>query len=532
MTDLQKKLLELLCEIDEICQKHHINYALFAGTGLGAERHHGFIPWDDDADIIMTLENYEKFLKVAPKELKTGRALNCLELGPEGYFFTYARYVDLDTTAIQRHTAFGGCDPGIKIDIFCAVPTYASVEKAERHRTEILAFAETICNYGVMYSFRGQAFHELFEKERQLMSRLGRDRYIKKRLMQLKKRHIRKPKRYVLFSGMMSDSYLIDAEIMENIKYVPFEQTTLPVSAQNVAFSKLLYGEGWMHLPKNIEKPRHTMLLDMEVPFSKYMTVLGETLDMEEKGKLAYSRRQIHLTEREAHIDAQIHREKLKNLAVEMQVVKGYEQLSSLEKEDWDLLFKIFQPYYEAQLSLTNRFFGIAISLPKEVFKVAMFTAIVKGSYDVALSILRIVARDCFVDVELYQNLKDKGDFCAKLNTAMFVERNTTVVKELLNEITDETLAVCFTVAFAKLWLCMVDEASTVREDALLNRIEEQLTQFPNAGEFMVLKGYCLQRMGKVEEAEAVYAAAVKNMKNAIIFQKLLDGGYTPYEES
>ena len=38
--------------------------------------------------------------------------------------------------------------------------------------------------------------------------------------------------------------------------------------------------------------------------------------------------------------------------------------------------------------------------------------------------------------------------------------------------------------------------------------------------------------MGKVEEAEAVYAAAVKNMKNAIIFQKLLDGGYTPYEES
>ena len=65
----QQVLLELLREFDRICVKHCIPYMLFAGTSLGAVRHGGFIPWDDDLDLILLREDYERFLAVAPGEL-------------------------------------------------------------------------------------------------------------------------------------------------------------------------------------------------------------------------------------------------------------------------------------------------------------------------------------------------------------------------------------------------------------------------------------------------------------------------------
>ena len=62
--------LDMLIEFDRVCRKHNIKYTILAGTMLGAVRHNGFIPWDDDADIGMLREEYEKF-KVVSKELNS-----------------------------------------------------------------------------------------------------------------------------------------------------------------------------------------------------------------------------------------------------------------------------------------------------------------------------------------------------------------------------------------------------------------------------------------------------------------------------
>lgn len=66
----QAVLLELLTEFDRICRRHDIGYVLFAGSALGAVRHRGFIPWDDDLDVAMLRADYERFLKIAPQEMK------------------------------------------------------------------------------------------------------------------------------------------------------------------------------------------------------------------------------------------------------------------------------------------------------------------------------------------------------------------------------------------------------------------------------------------------------------------------------
>ena len=68
---LQSLLLKMIKYIDEICIKNDIEYYLLAGSSLGSVRHKGFIPWDDDLDIVMTYSNYNRFIEVCESQLKS-----------------------------------------------------------------------------------------------------------------------------------------------------------------------------------------------------------------------------------------------------------------------------------------------------------------------------------------------------------------------------------------------------------------------------------------------------------------------------
>lgn len=81
MSRVHEANLKILKEIDRICRKYHIRYMLDAGTLIGAVRHKGFIPWDDDADVAFTRSQYEAFMKVVKRELPDTMEL----LEPDGY---------------------------------------------------------------------------------------------------------------------------------------------------------------------------------------------------------------------------------------------------------------------------------------------------------------------------------------------------------------------------------------------------------------------------------------------------------------
>ena len=115
---LQMRLLDILVEVDRICKKHDIPYWLSSGTLIGAVRHDGFIPWDDDLDIEMMRKDYQRLMEVLPQELPSWLALQTDETD-SAYFFFYAKVRDrrsrlLELTGYDRIWK----EQGVYIDIF------------------------------------------------------------------------------------------------------------------------------------------------------------------------------------------------------------------------------------------------------------------------------------------------------------------------------------------------------------------------------------------------------------------------------
>ena len=79
--------LTVLQEIDRICRKHHITYYADWGTLLGCVRHGGFVPWDDDIDIVMKREDYIRFLTVAVPDMEEGYAVQTFRNQPDFWLF-------------------------------------------------------------------------------------------------------------------------------------------------------------------------------------------------------------------------------------------------------------------------------------------------------------------------------------------------------------------------------------------------------------------------------------------------------------
>lgn len=116
LTQLHNVELDILDEIVRICSIHNLRYYLAGGTLLGAVRHKGFIPWDDDLDIAMPRPDYDKFCSIATKELKHGYYLSSVDT-EKRYWLPFAKVRKCNTLLIEATTPWLK-DTGIWVDVF------------------------------------------------------------------------------------------------------------------------------------------------------------------------------------------------------------------------------------------------------------------------------------------------------------------------------------------------------------------------------------------------------------------------------
>ena len=134
---LQRRILGNLLAVDKVCREHSLHYYIYDGTMLGAVRHKGFIPWDDDLDIAMPREDYETFIIYANEWLEEPYEFVSYETDST-YPLPFGKVQDANTTLIERpHLPYLG---GLYIDVFPidGVPSNALLRRIHLVRYDVL----------------------------------------------------------------------------------------------------------------------------------------------------------------------------------------------------------------------------------------------------------------------------------------------------------------------------------------------------------------------------------------------------------
>lgn len=232
--------LTVLAEIDRICRKHNIKYYAEWGTLLGAIRHGGFVPWDDDMDIVMLREDYTHFKKVAATELPKEFALHDYK-SKDNHWLFLSRVVNINHICFEEEhlNKYHNFPYIAAIDIFVLDYLYKDYEKEQERSREIkliLAVADSIVEKGIdnasMYGLKS-----IEMKYNVKLSHISSPKKLGIELYRLAEQQMaRVPEREADYIGQIFPWILrgeegMPKEYYNHMVYIPFENTIIPVPA-------------------------------------------------------------------------------------------------------------------------------------------------------------------------------------------------------------------------------------------------------------------------------------------------------------
>lgn len=248
LRDIQLLYLELLRFIDNVCEKYDLDYCLTYGTLLGAIRHEGFIPWDDDCDILMMRKDYDKFIEVLPQEInkyeyfKKNCALTRLINSNDNFFTDFNNiynkelghedYFNSPGLGKSLFLQLGWLKPMVKLDIF---PYDYVKEDSINYYTK---------NYlGHKYYFRGLYAQEDFSFEKEF-----NERFEKLGLSYESTNYIAEG----LDASFIEDFPPFKRELLLPTKRLKFDKYELKCPNKSHELLELWYGENYTDVPQNV----------------------------------------------------------------------------------------------------------------------------------------------------------------------------------------------------------------------------------------------------------------------------------------
>ena len=271
LRQLQLKCLEILDIVVKICQEHNINYSLCGGSVVGAHLYKGFLPWDDDIDIMMTRDNYNRCLEVAkislPKNYSIINYRNS-DLSTE-WKISFTKIINDNTTLIQQNGDIMGVF--LDLDVYDKVPEGAlkhidlflckrllTINTGKKPGSSIKNRLRNLCLDTILSNRRRYLI--FFQKVAELFGRYSKN-YTYREL-------------FGAYHGYNMIPY--DSDIFENYTTIEFEGRQIMIVRDYIQYLQTRYNRTDFHEPKEKQVPTHYSYLNLHLPYLDYLANKSE----------------------------------------------------------------------------------------------------------------------------------------------------------------------------------------------------------------------------------------------------------------
>lgn len=275
----QQHLLDLLKEVDAFCKEYDITYYCAGGTVIGAARHRGFIPWDDDIDIYMTRENFAKFDKALKEHGPADRKLEYYE-GNHERQAAVPRYHKDDDTMFCHFNLLGHSSAGTSLDVFILDPIPDNYEARVDYYAGLFAYSDLISPCHV-YSHRlPLSKYDVYDKYKKIADEEGRPRAVELISEKIFRYEPSECSNYCLRWGSVILIYPID--VIGEPTYLPFEDMMIPVPHDWYRYLAIHYGMDWVDLPYEETQGEHINIVRYDMKYDYFYEKRDELYTQEQ----------------------------------------------------------------------------------------------------------------------------------------------------------------------------------------------------------------------------------------------------------
>ncbi len=519
MDATQRHLFNLLLEIDEICKKYDIEYFVDYGTTLGAIRHEGFIPWDDDIDINMTEDNYYKWVEACKKELDPTKRVYGDNRNDRDFPGTFGRYIDVETMRISSNFAFWRPICGQCIDVFYFIPLPGDPEKKQKKIDMHYAYDEFANSSYRHFRNKNDREMELYNKFRKMEKQIGREKTLQKIEEQLFHKHYDDCDTYINASTRKyGPSPIVPKEYFDSVYYAEFEGHKFPIAGKYAELLTYYYGDDWNILPE--KKKHHSKMSHTGINCDDYVSDYIRLLDIDQLKKDRLEAKHILVEEGYKigkHLEM-VHEKsgKLIRLKIEKKIKENNIDVNSLldasSKEKLAVLDDLYSCFYDKQLITSFRYWENYIDIGDDNLYAAIFNLIYyRNDFTSANKILKVY-QDAGNKVE--GKLAELWQVVVKAREikAQMLYKNYDKAEALINEAVKE-YPYCKDIKLYNM------EIKVIRKefDEAKSLIEKLLCEYPDNDRCKKALGDIAYYNDDMETAEKYYKDIMKNSRDGLL---------------